>query len=250
LHRLDGRDIQGIVRRVAGHDGGSQWQAQRVEDGSRDLELGSVGVVLTVAELQEPLLGQDRGVGVGRGGVDADEVGGKLVDADGLLVQVTLHGAEGVAGAEPSEPVSEPVVVGVRGQDALAQEGGERAPVLGNPGLDVVEAVVTLGDDKEEPDGEDFARGERAFPVQGRGEVAVQDGGQVQTLEDGPEDGEIGHDFHTQQAGLGSVHPFSLLASGILENHLRTQANPLFPSPSRRNRHSLWVRSDRGQGRP
>ena len=95
LHRLDGRDIQGIVGRVAGHDGGGQRHAQRVEDGGRDLELGPVGVVLAVAELQEPLLGQDVGVGVGGGGVDADEVGGELVDADGLLVQVALQGGEG-----------------------------------------------------------------------------------------------------------------------------------------------------------
>ena len=84
-----------IVGRVAGHDGGGQRQAQRVEDGGRDLELGPVGVVLAVAELQEPLLGQDVGVGVGGGGVDADEVGGELVDADGLLVQVALQGGEG-----------------------------------------------------------------------------------------------------------------------------------------------------------
>ena len=163
LHRLDGRDIQRIVRRVAGHDGRGQRQAQRIEDGRRDLELGSVGVVLAVAELQEPLLGQDVGVGVGGGGVDADEVGGELVDADGLLVQVALQGAEGVAGAESGEPVGEAVVVGVGGPDGFAQEGGEGALVLGDPGLDVVEAVVPLGDEEEEPDGQDLARGERAL---------------------------------------------------------------------------------------
>jgi hypothetical protein len=51
LHRLDGRYVQGIVRRVAGNDGRGQRQAQRVEDGRRDFDLGSVGVVLAVAEL-------------------------------------------------------------------------------------------------------------------------------------------------------------------------------------------------------
>jgi hypothetical protein len=54
-----------------------------------------------VAELQEPPLGQDLGVGVGGGGVDADEVGGELVDPDGVLVEVTLQGGEGGAAAEP-----------------------------------------------------------------------------------------------------------------------------------------------------
>jgi hypothetical protein len=107
-----------------------------------------------VAELQESLLGEDRGVGVGGSGVDADEVGWELVDADGLLAQVPLQGAEGGASTESSEPIGEPVVVGVGGPDALAQEGGEGALVLGDPGLDVVEAVVPLRDEEEEPDGQ------------------------------------------------------------------------------------------------
>ena len=102
-----------------------------------------------MAELQEPLLGQDIGVGVGRGGVDADEVGGELVDADGLLVQVSLHGTKGGTNAEPGEPVGEPVVMGVGGQDGFAQQGGEGALVLGDPRLDVVEAMVPLRDDEE-----------------------------------------------------------------------------------------------------
>ena len=68
-----------------------------------------------MAELQEPLRGDDVGGRVGGRGVDADDVGGELVDADGLLVQVTLQGAEGGAGAQSGEPVGEPVVVGVGG---------------------------------------------------------------------------------------------------------------------------------------
>jgi len=95
-----------------------------------------------VAKLQEPLRGQDVGVRVGGRGVDADDLRGELVDADGLLVQVTLQGAEGGAGAESGEPVSEPVVVGVCGQDGFAEEGGEGALTLRDPRLDVVEAVV------------------------------------------------------------------------------------------------------------
>jgi hypothetical protein len=48
--------------------------------------------------------------------------------------------------------------VGVGGPDALAQKGGEGALVLGDPGLDVVEAVVPLRDEEEEPDGENLTR--------------------------------------------------------------------------------------------
>src|SRR5262249_59098801 len=96
VDRLDGRDVQRVVGRVARHDGGRQRQAERVEDGGRDLELRPVGVVLAVAELQQPLLRQDVGVRVGGGGIKADQVGRELVDADGVPVQVALQGGEGV----------------------------------------------------------------------------------------------------------------------------------------------------------
>ena len=174
-----------------------------------------------MAELQEPLRGEDVGVRVGGGGVDADDVRGELVDPDGLLVQVTLQGAEGGAGAETAEPVGEPVVVGVRGQHGFAEEGGEGALVLRDPRLDMVEAVVSLGDEEEEPDGQDIARGERAFPVERGGKVAVQGGRQVQMLEGGPQDGEVGQGFHAQQARFGGAHSSSLPTSFIPENHLQ-----------------------------
>src|ERR1700736_3234468 len=94
----------------------------------------------------------------------AEGVVGELVGPDGLLVQVTFQGAEGGASAESGEPVGEPVVVGVGGQDGFAEEGGESALTLRDPRLDVVEAVVPPGDEEEQPNGEDVARGERAFP--------------------------------------------------------------------------------------
>ena len=45
--------------------------------------------------------------------------------------------------------------------------------------------------------GQDLARGERPFPVARGGEVAVQGGDQVQALQGGPQDGQVGHDFDT-----------------------------------------------------
>jgi hypothetical protein len=59
--------------------------------------------------------------------------------------------------AQPGEPVGEAVVVGTGGPDRFTQQGGEDALVLGDPGLDVVEAVIPLGDEEQEPDGEDLA---------------------------------------------------------------------------------------------
>jgi len=54
MHGLNGRDIQRIVCRVAGHDGRGQRQAQRIEDGRRDLELGSSGSSLLWPNCKSP----------------------------------------------------------------------------------------------------------------------------------------------------------------------------------------------------
>ena len=67
--------------------------------------------------------------------------------------------------------------MGVDGQDRLAQQGREDAAVLGDTGLDVVEAVVALGDEEEQPDGQDLAGGKGPLPVEGGREVTVQGGG-------------------------------------------------------------------------
>src|SRR4051794_22582143 len=142
-----------------------------------------------------------------------------------MLIPVAFQGGEGVSAAEPGEPVGEAVVVGVGRQDRFAHQGGEDAPVLGDPGLDMVEAVIPLGDEEEEPDGQDLAGGQRAFPV-GRGrEVTVQGGRQVETLEGGPQDGQVGHGLDTQQAGLAGIHPARLRPTAFPENrpeHERT----------------------------
>ena len=65
----------------------------------------------------------------------------------------------------------------------------------------------------------DLAWGERTFPVQRGGEVAVQGGRQFQTLEGGPQDRQVADDFHAQQARFGGVHPSNLLTAPISENH-------------------------------
>jgi hypothetical protein len=79
--------------------------------------------------------------------------------------------------------------VEVDGQDGFAQQSGEGELESGDPGADVVEAVIALGKEEKEPDGEDFARSEGSFPVKGSGEVPLQGGRQIHTREDGPQDG-------------------------------------------------------------
>jgi len=82
--------------------------------------------------------------------------------------------------------------------------------VLLDPRFDVVEAMVALGDEEEKPEGEDIARCEVARPVRRRGEMAVESGGKVDPLEDGPKDGQVGNGFDAEQAGFAGVHPVKL----------------------------------------
>jgi hypothetical protein len=112
--------------------------------------------------------------------------------------------------------------VEVDGLDGFAQQGREGAVVLLYPGLDVVEAVVGLRDEEEEPHGQHLTGSEWAFPVQRSGEVPIQSGRQFQTLQGGPQHGQIGHDFDAQQAGFGGAHPFRLHRPPILETGQNT----------------------------
>ena len=105
------------------------------------------------------------------------------------------------------------------GQDFFAQQGRESAVVLGDEGLDVVEAVVALREDEQQPNGQNLAWRERPFPVARHGKVTVQRGRQVQTLERAPQDRQVGKNFDTQQAGFGGAHPSVLPTSPFPENH-------------------------------
>src|SRR4051794_37444402 len=93
------------------------------------------------------------------------------------------------------------------GRTSFAQQGGEGAVVLGDPRLDVVEAVVGLREDEQEPDGQDLAGGERPFPVERGGEVAVQGGRQGQAPQRGPPDRQGGPALPPQQTGVGGGAP-------------------------------------------
>jgi hypothetical protein len=83
LHLLNLRDVQRVVGAVARDDQGGQRQAQRVERGQGHLQLRLVVAILAVAERKLPQFGERLDVGVGRGGIDADEPRVQVVDADG-----------------------------------------------------------------------------------------------------------------------------------------------------------------------
>jgi hypothetical protein len=89
----------------------------------------------------------------------------------------------------------------------------------------VVEAVVALGDQEEEPEGEDFTRSERALPVQRGGEVPIQGGRQLQTPQGGPQDGQV--------ADVG-YHPEMLSPGGADICWLTARNSPCAPKDTSR----------------
>jgi len=120
-----------------------------------------------------------------------------------VAVEVGLEGVEGFSQGEAVEDVGEPVVVEVQGAEGLAEAGLDSEGVLLCPGLEFVEAVVGLGGEEDEPDTDDLAEGEVAFPeVVGR-EMAVEQLRHPQALQIGKQDRDV-------------VHPLPLITTGFV----------------------------------
>jgi len=127
-----------------------------------------------------------------------------------VSIEVCLEGVPDVARSEAVEQIGEAIVVAVEGTERFAEEGLESAVVPLHPGLEVVEAMVALGGEEEQPDSEDLTAGEWAAPTRRRWEVLVQQGDELKPLEAGPQHRQIADGFDLQEARLGSVHPYGL----------------------------------------
>jgi len=145
-------------------------------------------------------------VRVGGGSVDANGVGRQGVDANGLAVEVTFECFPGGRVTQAGQQIRETVVVAGLWFNRFAKQGGQSVAVVGDPGFDVVEAVVLLGEDEKHPDGEHFANGERPFPGKGWREQTVTATDEVDALQIGPDHGQIGNGFDAHQVWLCCVH--------------------------------------------
>ena len=162
-----------------------------------------------MAELQQAVLREDLGVGVGGGGVDAEQGRGEVVDADGVPVEVASKACQGVGWARASRTVGEAVVVEVQRPHGLAQAGLKGEQVLFDPGKEVVEAVVALGGEQDEPDTDDLAEGALPLPEMVRREVAVEELGHLQALQGSEQNGNVVHPFDAEHTRRCSVHGLS-----------------------------------------
>src|SRR5207253_1332762 len=112
-----------------------------------DLDLRQVIAIFAVAELDEPPFVENLGVAVGGAGIDAKKARIEVVNADGVLVEVGLGVMPGTRHREPVEHVGKAIVLEVKGANGLAQAGLQGVEVGCNPGLNLVEAMVTLRSD-------------------------------------------------------------------------------------------------------
>jgi hypothetical protein len=78
-----------------------------------------------------------------------------------------------------------------------------------DPGEEVVEAVVALAGEEDEPDTDDLAEGELPLPEMVRREVAIEKLGHLQALQGGEQNGEIVHLFDAEHPRRCSVHGLS-----------------------------------------
>jgi hypothetical protein len=209
LDLLDRGDIQRVVRAVARDNDRADGQSERIEGRRGDLQLGQVVAVLAVAELQQAVLREDLGIRGRRGGVDAEQGRGEVVDADGVAIEVGLEGLPGRGLSQGVEDVGEAVVMEVQRPQGFPQAGLKGQHVLFDPGQEVVEAVVTLAGEEDEPDTDDLAEGELPLPEMVRREVAVEKLGHLQALQGGEQDGDIVHPFDAEHTRRCGVHGLS-----------------------------------------
>ena len=126
-----------------------------------------------------------------------------------MAVEVSLEGLPRSGLGEGVEDVGETVVMEVQRPQGLPQAGLKGEQVLFDPGKEVVEAVVALAGEEDEPDTDDLAEGELPLPEMVRREVAVEELGHLQALQGGEQNGNVVHPFDAEHTRRCSVHGLS-----------------------------------------
>ena len=196
----DHGEVQRIVGGIAGMNGGGDELPAGLGGGGHELELGQVGaMVLAVAQLHEAAV--DDGVeAVAGGAVEADPLDGQGVDLAGAVPEVGLDGVPGFGVAESGEEQGEAVVGEIDVADGLSGEGFEGVMEIASPVADVGLAVVGVGEDVGDPDGDEPAEGESLMVGVGR-EVLVEELGEAELDEEAEEQGDVIDAFVGQLQG-------------------------------------------------
>jgi hypothetical protein len=177
-----------------------QEQTGRLGHGGHELELSQVGtVVLAVPELQESVLG-DGVIPTTGGGVESDPVDGQGIDVTVGLPEVGFQGLPGGRVGESLEDQGQAVVGELDGANRLAQECLEGVLESLGPGLDGRFAMVGVGEDVSDPDGDEPSIGESLVEGVG-GIVTVEDLGEIELDEESEEQRHVINTFVGQFKG-------------------------------------------------
>jgi hypothetical protein len=153
---------------IAGDHEGGQRQPEGVEGGQGDLHLRLIGTaILAVAELEQPV-GGDELLAAGGGHIEPHGRRPEVIDAQQAAGEGAFQGGPVVIIGQRPQDCSEAVVGQVEPVDGLAGALAQGGQVRHGPRLDLVEAVVALGEQMGEP--------ERRGPAEAEPEPVAVDG--------------------------------------------------------------------------
>ena len=145
-----------------------------------------------VALHQAPL--GDGVVTITGGAIQADPLDGQFIDVTSGLPEIGFQEAPDGRVAGPLEHEGKAIVGEVDGTERLARDGFEGMVQTGGPITDVALAVVGLGKDVGDPDGDEPAVGESLMEGMCR-EMAIKDLGQAKLDEEAQQQGHIADTF-------------------------------------------------------
>ena len=171
--------VQRVVGSIAGMNIAGHEQAGRFRGRGHEFELGQVGtMVLAVTQLHQAPLG-DGVVTITGGAIQADPLDRQFIDVTSGLPEIGFQAGPDRRVAESLEDQGEAIVGEVDGAERLARDGFEGMVQVGGPVADVALAVVGLGEDVGDPDGDEPAVGESLMERMCR-EMAIEDLGESQ----------------------------------------------------------------------
>jgi len=181
-------------------DVAGQQQAGRFGGRGHELELGQVGaMVFAVAQLHHTSLG-DGVVTITGSAIQSDPLDGQFVDVTSRLPEVGFQAGPGSQVIESLEDQGEAIVGEVDGAERLARDGFEGMVQVSGPVTYVALAVVGLGEDVGDPDGDEPAVGE-SFVERVCREMPIEDLVQAEFDEEAQQQGDIVDAFMSEMQG-------------------------------------------------
>jgi hypothetical protein len=202
---VDDGEVERVVGGVAGMDGAGEELAAGFGGGGHELQLGQVGaMVLAVAQLHEAV--GDEGVEAATGGaIEPDSLDRQLVDLAGDAPEVGLDAVPEFGVTEGLEDEAEAVIGEVDVANGLSGDGFEGLAESVGPVADGALAVIGVGEDVGDPDGDEPALGESPM-VRVGDEVVVEELGESELDEEPEEQGDVIDAFVSQLDGGGGIH--------------------------------------------